>query len=219
MLPGSKVCADPTKENKFASQDVAYGFLVCHFTVMNRVYFVPIAAALVTPQGLQLLQVPTPSRHPHESLRYLMFRLISTGCRPDIPWREEEYYPKLPRVGASHKMREKIDLAAHNYSDSILYRVPVALHSLIIDNLSGLDILNLSATCRKMRIEITSLVQLRRTPVARAAKYAFTSHTSLATRRWSKSSLLGHLSNRGPREYCVAFVSKHTTERLLVQPV
>jgi hypothetical protein len=144
---------------------------------MNRVYFVPIAAALVTPQGLQLLQVPTPSRHPHESLRYLMFRLISTGCRPDIPWREEEYYPKLPRVGARHKMREKIDLAAHNYSDSILYRVPVALHSLIIDNLSGLDILNLSATCRKMRIEIKSLVQLRRTHVARAAKYAFTSQS------------------------------------------
>jgi hypothetical protein len=125
MLPGSKVCADPTKESKFAAQEVAYSFLVCQFTVVNRGYFVPMAAALVTPQGLQLLQVPTPSNHSYESLRYLMFRLISTGCRPDISWREEGYYPKLPRVGARHKMREKIDLAAQTYSNSILYRVPV----------------------------------------------------------------------------------------------
>ncbi|KAH4098675.1 hypothetical protein HBI40_103690 [Parastagonospora nodorum] len=58
-----------------------------------------MAAALVTQQALQLLQVPTPFKPSYEALRYLMFRLISTGCRPDIPWRDDEYYPKPPGVG------------------------------------------------------------------------------------------------------------------------
>jgi len=144
-------------------------------SVLSRL--VPMAAALVTPQGLQLLQAPTPSKPSYEALRYLMLRLISTGYRPDIPWRDHEYYPKPPRVGTGHKIRETNDIAVHNHNNSILHRVPVALHPLIVDNLCGLDTLNLSASCRKMRIQITPLIQIRHTPVTRADKYSFTSQS------------------------------------------